>query len=242
MHPKGGGKEPFKQRMTETKNTPLNQEEDFEALLQESFEAKSSLQEGNIVTGKVVHISKDHVVVDVGYKSEGNLDRSQFSTGSDEADVQVGDEVDVFLETLENDPLTRTVLLYIESVKDGRRFFESARRMGSKKPIVLMKGGQSKAGTKAASSHTGALSTDSRIFNAVCRQAGIVKVEHPMDLLDLSAAFSSLPLPRGRRAAPHHLQPIGRHPGRHQQRRAHRPARRLQAYRDHRQSPGNCRF
>jgi len=109
--------------------------------------------------------------------------------------------IEDLLETLENDPLTRTVLLYIESVKDGRRFFESARRMGCKKPIVLMKGGQSKAGTKAASSHTGALSTDSRIFNAVCRQAGIVKVEHSMELLDLAGAFSSLPLPHGNRTA-----------------------------------------
>ena len=109
--------------------------------------------------------------------------------------------IEDLLETLEGDTLTRTVLLYIESVKDGRRFFESARRMGCKKPIVLMKGGQSEAGTKAASSHTGALSTDSRIFNAVCRQAGIVKVEHSMDLLDLAGAFSSLPLPHGNRTA-----------------------------------------
>ena len=109
--------------------------------------------------------------------------------------------IEDLLETLEEDPLTRAVMLYIESVKDGRRFFESARRMGRKKPIVLMKGGQSEAGTKAASSHTGALSTDSRIFNAVCRQAGIVKVEHSMDLLDLAAAFSSLPLPQGNRTA-----------------------------------------
>jgi len=109
--------------------------------------------------------------------------------------------IEDLLETLEEDPLTKTVLLYIESVKDGRRFFESARRVGCKKPIVLMKGGQSEAGTKAASSHTGALSTDSRIFNAVCRQAGIVKVEHSMDLLDLAAAFSSLPLPQGNRTA-----------------------------------------
>ncbi|MBW2632952.1 MAG: acetate--CoA ligase family protein [Deltaproteobacteria bacterium] len=109
--------------------------------------------------------------------------------------------IEDLLETLENDPVTRAVMLYIESVKDGRRFFESARRVGRQKPIVLMKGGQSEAGTKAASSHTGALSTDSRIFNAVCRQAGIVKVEHSMDLLDLAAGFSSLPLPQGKRTA-----------------------------------------
>jgi acyl-CoA synthetase (NDP forming) len=109
--------------------------------------------------------------------------------------------IEDFLDAFENDELTRTVMLYIESVKDGKRFFETARRIGKKKPIILMKGGQSKAGTKAAASHTGALSTNRRIFNAVCRQAGIVKVEQSMDLLDCAAGFSSLPLPKGNRAA-----------------------------------------
>jgi len=92
-------------------------------------------------------------------------------------------------------------MLYIESVKNGRRFFESARRVGRQKPIILLKGGQSKAGNRAAASHTGAMISDVRVFDAVCRQAGIVKVEQPMDLLDLTAAFSSLPLPHGNRTA-----------------------------------------
>lgn len=105
------------------------------------------------------------------------------------------------LDTLEVDPLTRTIMVYIESIKNGRRFFETARRVGKTKPIVLLKGGQSNAGNRAASSHTGAMATDSRIFDAVCRQAGVVKVEHTIDLLDLSAAFSSLPIPKGNRAA-----------------------------------------
>jgi acyl-CoA synthetase (NDP forming) len=93
------------------------------------------------------------------------------------------------------------VILYIESIKNGRRFFEGARRVGKKKPIVLLKGGRSKAGNQAAASHTGAMTSDIKIFDAVCRQAGIVKAEKPMDLLDLAAAFSSLPLPEGNRAA-----------------------------------------
>jgi acyl-CoA synthetase (NDP forming) len=109
--------------------------------------------------------------------------------------------IEDFLEAFEADTQTRTVMLYIESVKNGRRFFETARRLGKKKPIILMKGGQSKAGIKAASSHTGAMSTDRRIFNAVCKQAGIVKVEQSMDLLDCAAGFSSMPLPKGNRAA-----------------------------------------
>ncbi|MEJ2731359.1 MAG: acetate--CoA ligase family protein [Deltaproteobacteria bacterium] len=109
--------------------------------------------------------------------------------------------IEDYLDGLEVDTLTRTAVLYVESVKNGRRFFESARRVGRKKPIVLLKGGQTQAGKRAAASHTGALTSDTRVFDAVCRQAGIVKVDQPMALLDLGAAFSSLPLPKGNRAA-----------------------------------------
>ncbi len=109
--------------------------------------------------------------------------------------------IEDYLDGLEVDTLTRTAVLYVESVKNGRRFFEGARRVGQKKPIVLLKGGESQAGKHAAASHTGALTTDKRVFDAVCRQAGIVKVDVPMELLDLGAAFSSLPLPKGNRAA-----------------------------------------
>lgn len=120
-----------------------------------------------------------------------------FCGSGNEAMITIEDYLDAF----EVDELTETVMLYIESVKNGRRFFESARQVGRKKPIVLLKGGQTQAGIKAASSHTGALASNNRVFNAVCRQAGIVKVEKPMDLLDLSAAFSSIPLPAGNRVA-----------------------------------------
>ncbi|MCF8110992.1 MAG: acetate--CoA ligase family protein [Desulfobacteraceae bacterium] len=120
-----------------------------------------------------------------------------FCGSGNEAMITIEDYLDAF----EVDSLTGTVMLYIESVKNGRRFYESARRVSRKMPIVLLKGGQTKAGTKAAASHTGAMASDTRVFNSVCRQAGIVKVDKPMDLLDLSAAFSSLPLPAGSRVA-----------------------------------------
>jgi acyl-CoA synthetase (NDP forming) len=120
-----------------------------------------------------------------------------FAGSGNEAMLTIED----FLEGFAQDTLTRTVMLYVESVKNGARFFESARRVSRRKPIVLLKGGQSSAGNRAAASHTGALASDTAVFNAMCRQAGIVKVDRPMELLDLSAAFSSLPLPAGNRAA-----------------------------------------
>ncbi|MFW5902195.1 MAG: CoA-binding protein, partial [Thermodesulfobacteriota bacterium] len=120
-----------------------------------------------------------------------------FCGSGNEAMITIEDYLDAF----NADKKTETVMLYIESVKNGRRFYESARRLGKKKPIVLLKGGQTSSGIKAASSHTGAMASNNRVFNAVCRQAGIVKVEKPMDLLDLSAAFSAIPLPEGSRVA-----------------------------------------
>ena len=120
-----------------------------------------------------------------------------FCGSGNESMITIEDYMDAF----EFDSSTRTVMLYIESVKNGRRFFDSARRLGKKKPIVLLKGGQSKAGYRAAASHTGAMASDSKVFNAICRQTGIVKVDQSMDLLDLAASFSSLPLPRGNRTA-----------------------------------------
>jgi acyl-CoA synthetase (NDP forming) len=120
-----------------------------------------------------------------------------FGGSGNEAMITIED----YMEAFEVDDLTRTVVLYVEGVKNGRRFFESARRVGKKKPVVMLKGGRTQAGNRAAASHTGALASNVRVFEAAARQAGIVVVEQPMDLLDLSAAFSSLPLPRGNRVA-----------------------------------------
>jgi len=109
--------------------------------------------------------------------------------------------IEDFLDAFKSDDLTKTVMLYVESVKNGRRFLRSATSVSRKKPIVLLKGGQSAEGNRAAASHTGAMASDAKVFDAACRQSGIIKVEHSMELLDLAAAFSSLPLPKGGRAA-----------------------------------------
>ena len=120
-----------------------------------------------------------------------------FSGSGNEAMITIED----YMECFEVDDLTKTVVMYIESIKNGRRFFERARRVGRKKPIIALKGGRTQAGAHAASSHTGAMASNIKVFDAACKQAGIIQVEHPMDLLDLSASFSSLPLPQGKRVA-----------------------------------------
>ncbi len=120
-----------------------------------------------------------------------------FGGSGNEAMVAIED----FMEAFEVDELTRTVLLYLESVKDGKRFFESARRVGRKKPVIVLKGGRTEAGDRAAASHTGAMASNFRLFEALCRQTGVVSVHQPAEMLDASMVFSSLPMPQGRRVA-----------------------------------------
>ncbi len=133
----------------------------------------------------------------LAFAEQQNIGIRAFSGSGNEAMVTIED----YMEAFEIDALTRTVVLYIESVKDGRRFFNSARRVSCKKPVVVLKGGRTERGRQAAASHTGAMASDAKVFDAACRQAGIVQVDQPMELLDLSAVFSSLPLPRGNRVA-----------------------------------------
>ena len=120
-----------------------------------------------------------------------------FGGSGNEAMVAIED----FMEAFEVDELTKTVLLYLESVKDGKRFFESARRVGRKKPVIVLKGGRTEAGDRAAASHTGAMAADFRLFEALCHQSGVVSVHQPEEMLDASMVFSSLPMPQGRRVA-----------------------------------------
>lgn len=133
----------------------------------------------------------------LGFAEQQGIGIRGFSGSGNEAMITMAD----YLEGFEIDELTRTVLIYAEGFKNGRRFFESARRVSRQKPIVLLKGGRTQAGKKAAASHSGAMASDIGVFEALCRQAGIVEVYRPMDLLDLAAAFDSLPRPQGPRTA-----------------------------------------
>jgi acyl-CoA synthetase (NDP forming) len=116
-----------------------------------------------------------------------------FGGSGNEAMITIEDAMEGF----EVDEKTKTVVLYIESLKNGRRFFEAAKRVGKKKPVIILKGGRTQAGAQAAASHTGAMASNIKVFREACKQSGIIEVENPMDLLDMSAAFSSLPLPKG---------------------------------------------
>jgi acyl-CoA synthetase (NDP forming) len=110
------------------------------------------------------------------------------------------DETDV-LQVFGEDPETRVIAMLLESIGDGRRFFEAAREIAQRKPIVVLKTGRGEAGRRAAASHTAALATDTAITLSALRQAGIRVVDDGLTLLDLAAALDRQPPLIGRRIA-----------------------------------------
>lgn len=117
--------------------------------------------------------------------------------------ISSGNEADLttidFLESFLADPGTKVILSYLEGVREGRDFFRRIRPVAKKKPLLMLKAGQTEAGVKAAKSHTGSLSGVDPLFNGLCRQAGIIRLETIEEMVDLALALSTQPLPRGRR-------------------------------------------
>jgi acyl-CoA synthetase (NDP forming) len=110
------------------------------------------------------------------------------------------DESD-FLDYFAGDPDTKVVAAYIEGIKRPRGFMRALNGAAGKKPVIILKGGRTEAGTRAVMSHTSSLAGSGRVWDAVCRQAGAVQVGDMAELADAALAFSYLKLPRGRRAA-----------------------------------------
>ena len=106
-------------------------------------------------------------------------------------------EADV-LESLGDDPETKVIIGYLESVDDGQKFLAKARTVTEKKPVIMIKAGTTQAGARATSSHTGSMAGSVVASTAAFRQAGIIQVESLEALFDLARAFAEQPLPTGR--------------------------------------------
>ncbi|MFC1896284.1 acetate--CoA ligase family protein [Thermodesulfobacteriota bacterium] len=111
--------------------------------------------------------------------------------------VGVGNELDIrfheYLEFFKNDPQTKAILLYVEGMRDGRRFLQEAYKTTLHKPIILLKSGRSSTGQISAGSHTGALAGMSEVARTAFRRAGIIVVEKSDTLFPVAEALSNLP-------------------------------------------------
>ena len=110
------------------------------------------------------------------------------------------DETDCLL-YLADDDRTDVIVLYLEGVKDGGRFYEAARSVSRRKPILVYKGGRSQAGRKAAASHTGSLTGEDELYEAIFRQTGVIRAASFQELFDMARVFSREPLMAGTRSA-----------------------------------------
>ncbi len=114
------------------------------------------------------------------------------STGS-MLDVGWGDLIDYF----GDDPHTQSILIYMESIGDARAFLSAAREVTLTKPIIVLKAGRSEAASKAAASHTGALTGSDDVLEAAFRRAGVLRVSSISDLFYIAEVLSKQPRPRG---------------------------------------------
>ena len=147
--------------------------------------------------GNVSFLSQSGAMGEVilDYARSLNIGLSTFVSAGNRADVSPNDLVQYW----EHDPATKVILLYLESFGNPRNFVRITRRVSAKKPIVVVKSGSTSAGSRAASSHTGALATSEVVTEALFRQTGILRVNGIEELFDVASLLSNQPLPKGRR-------------------------------------------
>jgi len=115
--------------------------------------------------------------------------------------VGLGNKSDIdeddLLTFFEQDENTQIICQHLEDLKDGRAFAEVAKRVSKKKPVVVLKAGRTSLGARAASSHTGALAGNDKIYDDVLRQSGVIRARTLRDMLDFARGIPLLPTPKG---------------------------------------------
>jgi acyl-CoA synthetase (NDP forming) len=134
----------------------------------------------------------------LGWAEEQGLGFSKFVSYGNRADL---DEVEL-LDYLADDPETKVVAFYIESLAGGgRRFMQAARQFAQRKPLVVIKAGRTQSGQRATFSHTGSLAGSDAVYDSAFQQCGAIRVASVEEMFDLCKAFVSLPPLNGKRLA-----------------------------------------
>jgi acetyltransferase len=119
--------------------------------------------------------------------------------------VSLGNKADIsendLFEAWKNDPQTDVITAYLEGVTDGKEFIRISSKASKKKPIIVIKSGNTDAGARAVSSHTGTLAGSNKAYEAAFKQAGIIRADTIKELFDYAKAFSYQPLPKGKKVA-----------------------------------------
>ncbi|RCX33380.1 bifunctional acetate--CoA ligase family protein/GNAT family N-acetyltransferase [Thioalbus denitrificans] len=149
--------------------------------------------------GKVAFVSQSGALCTavLDWSQAHNIGFSHFISLGDAADVDFGDVLDY----LASDPSTRAILLYIESVRDARKFISAARAAARNKPVLAIKSGRVPEGARAAASHTGALAGADHVYDAALQRAGMLRVYTVAELFDAVETLARMQPLKGDRLA-----------------------------------------
>jgi acyl-CoA synthetase (NDP forming) len=129
----------------------------------------------------------------VGFSRSAQMGVSAIVGLGNKSDIDEDDLLAFF----EQDDNTQIIAQHCEDLKDGRAFAEVARRVSKKKPVVVLKAGRTSMGARAASSHTGALAGNDKIYDDIFKQSGVIRARSLRDLLDFARGIPVLPTPKG---------------------------------------------
>src|ERR1700675_2959092 len=129
----------------------------------------------------------------IGFSRSAKMGVSAIVGLGNKSDIDEDDLLTFF----EQDENTTIIAQHLEDLKDGRAFAEVAKRVSKKKPIVVLKAGRTSMGARAASSHTGALAGNDKIYEDVLKQSGVIRARSLRDLLEFARAIPVLPTPKG---------------------------------------------
>ncbi|MBV6271875.1 bifunctional acetate--CoA ligase family protein/GNAT family N-acetyltransferase [Alcaligenaceae bacterium CGII-47] len=148
----------------------------------------ASFAQASASPGKIAFVSQSGALTTavLDWAAENNTGFSKFISIGNSADIDFSDALDY----LASDSDTRSILLYIESIKHARKFMSAARAAARNKPVIVVKAGRSVAGAVAAASHTGAMAGSDSVFDAAVRRSGMLRVDTTQDLF---SAIETLP-------------------------------------------------
>ncbi|HEY2816114.1 MAG TPA: acetate--CoA ligase family protein [Casimicrobiaceae bacterium] len=129
----------------------------------------------------------------IGFSRSAKMGVSAIVGLGNKSDIDEDDLLTFF----EQDDNTQIIAQHCEDLKDGRAFAEVAKRVSKKKPVVVLKAGRTAMGARAASSHTGALAGNDKIYEDVLKQSGVIRARSLRDLLEFARAIPVLPTPKG---------------------------------------------
>ena len=120
---------------------------------------------------------------------------AKFASYGNAIDVDEADLIEYF----GNDPQTKVICAYVEGVRDGKKFIKVARKVSKKKPIIMVKGGRTAAGSKATLSHTGSLAGSAEVYRGILKQTGVIQADTLQQMFDYARILSRSMAPKGDR-------------------------------------------